>query len=172
MTTPTELTPGHLRTTPAAGWVLEDEDAQLAALDAVEALALVVLDVILRRVAEFHPLDQALALRAVGTIATREGLTRLAHYRGVDEASRPREASDELHAAAAADVWAVLTWLVDLPPDGPPRLRGPSPAGALQVLALDELHAAAVGLDHLSSRRGAKLTRSTRTMTRRRNRRT
>lgn len=151
-----------LRNDPVA-WQIEDDDVAEAALEAVEALGLLFAEMVLHRVSRLH-LDPAdgdldLAVRAIGSVAGRVGMSRLAWLSGVDEAGHHRRDSADSDSAKAVGeaMRRVTNWLLawDLTdPDAPPQLRPPTPPSPTVRLDLDELHAALIYLDRRAGAQG------------------
>lgn len=139
------------------GWQIEDDDAAERLLQALEAFGLILAELTLHRFSrlglDHHDHDLDLALRGLGTLAGRVGMSRLSWLTGVDETGRRRadHAQDDGTAAAIGErMRAVLDWLLVwnlADPDAPPAFRPPTPPPPAVRLALDELHAAAVYLD-------------------------
>lgn len=148
-----------LRNDPS-GWQIEDDTAAEAALQAIEAAGGIILELLFHRISRLpFDTDVALALRGIGTLAGRHGLSTLSHLTGIDEAGRRRNESAELEDAGPAAGGAmreILHWLLEWSPDPdqPPELRKPSPPPPSVQLALDELHAAAIYLDRRSANAG------------------
>lgn len=139
------------------GWQIEDDDAAERTLQALEAAGLIFAEMVLHRISRLgldptdHDLD--LALRGLGTLAGRVGMSRLSWLTGVDEAGNARrdKAEDDGTAEAVGErLRLILRWLLEwdpINPDAPPTFRPPSSPPASVRIALDELHAAAVYLD-------------------------
>lgn len=142
--TPTDT----LRHDPSA-WMIEDTDAAIATVEALEAMALIFGELLLRRISALpFDTDTQLALRGLGTLAGTLGNSRLTYLAGLDAAGNPLKdsAGNPDSATAAGHARAVLDWLLEQPIDTskPPTLRPPSTPTPATQLALDELHAAAV----------------------------
>lgn len=148
---------------PGHGWQIEDDETAEAVLASLEAAGFVVLELILHRLARLqldpndHDLD--LALKGLGTLSGRVGMTRLAWLAGVDERGRQVATPDPnpMAGPAAEAIRRVLNWLLvwDLGnPDAPPELRRPTVPPPAVRLDLDELHAAAMFLDRRARNAG------------------
>lgn len=145
------------------GWQIEDDDVAERLLQALETFGLILAELTLHRFSRLgldpsdHDLD--LALRGLGTLAGRVGMSRLAWLTGIDEtgARRSDSADDDTARAVGERMRTVLDWLLvwDLTdPDAPPAFRKPSPPPARVRVALDELHAAATYLDRRARGQG------------------
>ncbi len=164
MTTPTFLGPQRkpLRKDPR-GWTIEDDPTAEQTLRALEAAGLIVLELLLHRISRLtlnpndHDLD--LALRGLGSLAGRVGMSRLAWMTGTAE-----DGTKRLDKAGTAEAEAVgeamrrlLQWLLvwdPTNPDLPPELAPPSVPRPIVRLDLDELHAAAIYLNRRARGQG------------------
>jgi hypothetical protein len=149
-----------LRSDPAH-WQIEDDAMAEAVLQGLEAVGLIFAEVFLRRIAELHRSDTGvnLALKGLGTLAGRVGMSRLTWMTGTDElgAIRSEGAGSDEAAAAGSAFRRVLNWLLVWNPtdiEAPPALRPASPPPASVILDLDELHAAAIYLDRRARSQG------------------
>lgn len=145
------------------GWQIEDDPMAEEALRAVETLGMIFAEMVLHRLsrAGLNPgdPDTDLALRAMGSVAGRVGMSRLAWQTGVDETGNPRRDSAGTPEAEAAGerMRAVLNWLFEWDlndPDAPPKLRTPSTPPATVRLALEELWAALLYFDRRAKGQG------------------
>lgn len=163
------------------GWQIEDDQVAEATLQALEALGLITAEILLHRYSRLgldpgdHDLD--LALRGLGSLAGRVGMSRVAWLAGVDETGAVRRESAGTPEAVAVGeaIRRVLRWLFvwdPTDPDQPPTLAPPLPPPPTVRLDLDELHAAAMYLDRRARDQGlpgpGSRRRMTRTTTRRR----
>jgi hypothetical protein len=145
------------------GWQIEDDATAEALLEAAEAAGLIFLELVLHRLSRLslepgdHDLD--LALRGLGTLAGRVGMSRLSWLTGIDELGRARQdkaGTPEAEAVGEA-MRRVLQWLLvwdPLDPDAPPELAPPSSPRPIVRLDLAELHAAATYLDRRARDQG------------------
>lgn len=146
------------------GWVIEDDPMAEEVLRALEAAGLIVLEMLLHRISRLgldpndHDLDSA--IRGLGSLAGRVGMTRLAWQTGTTPDGLPRNdkaGTSEAEAAGAA-MRRVLEWLLIWDPtneDLPPTLAPPSVPRPTVRLDLDELYAAAIYLDRRAKGQGA-----------------
>lgn len=142
-------------------WEIEDDSAAEAALRAFEVMGLIFSEMFLRRLAENRHLtiDESLALKGIGTLSGRVGMTRMAYLTGVDERGFARREAEQNpdYRAAGEMVREVLNWLLEWDlgdPDAPPSPRYPDAPPAQVVVALKELHAAAMYLDRRAGEAG------------------
>lgn len=154
-------------------WEIEAESAAEGTLRALETAGLIMLEMVLHRFSAMHTHDQdtEMALKALGSLSGRVGMTRLAHLTGLDENGLLRERDPNSDHQAAGDmIKAVLDWLLvwESDADAPPSPRTPSPPTPLVARYLSELHAAAFYLDRRAGELGSsgpgtirKLIRST-----------
>lgn len=158
------LSPLHqpLRRAGAASWVIEDDAISELALEALEVLGLITAELLLHRISRVNLVagddDLDLALRAMGTVAGRVGMSRLTWLTGVDELGRPRRdsAGSEDAAAVGLRLRAILQWLFSWgpDPDQPPQLRPTTPPPADVRVYLDDLWAALIHLDRRATAQG------------------
>lgn len=147
------------------GWTIEDDPTAEALLQALEAAGLIFAEMLFHRfsrlglgtVADDHDLD--LALRGLGTVAGRIGMTRLTWLTGTDETGRKRQHSADTPEAEAVGeaMRRVLQWLLvwdPTDPDAPPTIAPPSTPRPTVRLDLDELHSAAIYLDRRAAGQG------------------
>ena len=148
----------------AATWQIEDDAVAEQTLRALEAAGLIVLELLLHRIARLgldpndHDLD--LALKALGSVSGRVGMTRLTWMTGVAEDGIKRAESEGTPEAKAVGeaMRRVLQWLLiwdPTNPDAPPDLAPPSVPRPIVRLDLDELHASAFYLDRRAAAQGA-----------------
>jgi len=145
------------------GWPIEDDAIAEAPLAALEAAGLIVLELLLHRISRLglDPTDPDLdlALRGLGTLSGRVGMSRLSWLSGIDETGRRRAESagtDEAQAVGEA-MRRVLQWLLVWDPtntNAPPTIAPPSVPRPTIRIDLDELHAAAVYLDRRARGQG------------------
>jgi len=146
-----------------AGWIIEDNPTAEQTLRALESAGLIVLELLLHRISRLtldpndHDLD--LALRALGSVAGRVGMSRLSWMTGISEDGTKRadsEGTPESEAVGEA-MRRVLQWLLiwdPTNPDAPPDLAPPSVPRPIVRLDLGELHAAATYLDRRARGQG------------------
>jgi hypothetical protein len=145
------------------GWVIEDHPTAEQTLRALEAAGLIVLELLLHRISRLtldpndHDLD--LALRGLGTLGGRVGMSRLAWMTGTapDGTKRADKAGTPEAEAVGEAMRRVLEWLLIWDPtnsDLPPDLAPPSVPRPIVRLDLDELHAAAIYLDRRARAQG------------------
>jgi len=157
------------------GWQIEDDSVAEHTLRALEAAGLIVLEMVFHRLSNMgldltdHDLD--LALRGLGTLAGRVGMTRLAWMTGTDGAGNKRASkADDADAEAVGEAMRrVLQWLLiwdPTNPDAPPSFAPPSAPRPTVRLDLDELHAAAIYLDRRARAQGVSGPGSRRRMVR------
>lgn len=146
-----------------AGWQIEDDPVAEETLRALEAAGLIMLEMVMHRLSRLgldpgdHDLD--LALRGLGTLAGRVGMTRLSWMTGTAEDGTKRADSKGTAEAEAVGeaMRRVLQWLLvwdPTDPDTPPSFAPPSPPRPTVRLDLDELHAAATYLDRRARGQG------------------
>ena len=131
-------------------WQIEDNEAGEEALRALEAFGLVVLEAYLHAVSRLgHDDGTALALRGLGSLAGRVGMSRLTWQTGVDELGNVRHDAPAAGHAVGSATRRVLNWLFRWPNGfgSPPVPAPPGPPPAAVVLDLDELHALATFVD-------------------------
>lgn len=145
------------------GWVIEDDATAEQTLRALESAGLIVLELLLHRISRLgldpndHDLD--LALRALGSISGRVGMSRLSWMTGISEAGTKRldKAGTPEAEAVGEAMRRVLQWLLvwdPTDPDLPPDLAPPSVPRPIVRLDLSELHAAAIYLDRRAGGQG------------------
>lgn len=164
MSSPTKLGPSRrsLRRDPR-GWQIEDDEVAERTLQALEAAGLIMLEMVFHRLSHMG-LDHSdpeldLALRGLGSLAGRVGMSRLSWLSGFDEAGNPRadQAGTSEAKAVGEAMRRVLQWLLHWHPtdiDAPPVFAPPSAPRPTVRLDLDELHAAAIYLDRRASGQG------------------
>lgn len=145
------------------GWVIEDDAVAEETLRALESAGLIVLELLLHRISHLtldpndHDLD--LALRALGSIAGRVGMTRLSWMTGISEDGTKRldKAGTPEAEAVGEAMRRVLQWLLvwdPTNPDLPPTIARPSVPRPTVRLDLSELHASAIYLDRRARAQG------------------
>jgi hypothetical protein len=146
-----------------AGWQIEDDESAERLLQGLEALGLILVEMVLKRFSRLglnptdHDLD--LALRGLGHTAGSIGMTRLSWLTGTDEVGRRRtESAGTPEAEAIGEAMRrVAQWLLIWDPndaDSPPIFAPPSPPRPIVRLDLDELHAIALYLNRRASNQG------------------
>lgn len=145
------------------GWVIEDDDTAEQTLRALEAAGLILLELVFHRISRLgldpndHDLD--LALRGLGSLAGRVGMSRLSWMTGISEDGTKRlEKAGTPEAEAVGEAMRrVLQWFLiwdPLDPDLPPTIAEPSVPRPIVRLDLDELHAAAIYLNRRAGGQG------------------
>ena len=145
------------------GWTIEDHATSEETLRALESAGLIVLELLLHRISRLtldpndHDLD--LALRALGSISGRVGMSRLSWMTGISEdGTKRRDKAGTPEAEAVGEAMRrVLEWLLIWDPTGPdlpPQLAPPSVPRPIVRLDLDELWAAAIHLDRRAKAQG------------------
>jgi hypothetical protein len=145
------------------GWAIEDDPTAEQTLRALESAGLIVLELLLHRISRLtldpndHDLD--LALRGLGSMAGRAGMSRLSWMTGISEDGTKRldKAGTPEAEAVGEAMRRVLQWLLiwdPTNPDLPPELAPPSVPRPIVRLDLVELHAAAIYLDRRAGGQG------------------
>lgn len=141
-------------------WEIPDDDAGEAVAIAIEALGLILGELLFTRLGNTPNLTDpktALALRGLGTFSGRMGMSHLTWLAGVDERGQRRRyhTDNPLGPAAAERARLILEWLFVFPPGGgPPVMRPPSPPPPTIQLAIDELHASANASNRKAATKG------------------
>ena len=145
------------------GMQIEDDAMAEQVLRGLEAAGLIVLELLLHRISRLgldpndHELD--LALRSLGSLGGRVGMSRLSYMVGFDEAGQRRDekaGTSEAEAAGEA-IRRVLQWLLIWDPtneDLPPELAPPTVPRPIVRLDLEELWNAALYLDRRARAQG------------------
>jgi hypothetical protein len=145
------------------GGVIEDDPTAEELLRALESAGLILLELVLHRFSRLgldpHDSDLDLALRGLGTLAGRVGMSRLSWMTGISETGTKR--ADKAGTAEAEAVGEamrrVLQWLLEWDltnADLPPQFAAPSVPRPTVRLDLAELHNAALYLDKRARQQG------------------
>lgn len=145
------------------GMQIEDDAMAEQVLRGLEAAGLIVLELLLHRISRLgldpndHELD--LALRSLGSLGGRVGMSRLSYMVGYDEAGlrRDEKAGTPEAEAAGEAIRRFLEWLLifdPINPDNPPELAPPSVPRPIVRLDLSELWNAALYLDRRARSQG------------------
>ena len=145
------------------GWQIEDDATAEALLESLEAAGLIILELFLHRVSrlglEPGDPDLDLALRGLGSLAGRVGMSRLSWLTGTDEVGRrrtERAGTPEAEAVGEA-IRRVLQWLLVWDPTDPeavPTIAALSVPRPTVRLDLAELWAVATYLDRRARAQG------------------
>lgn len=126
------------------GWQIEDDDAAEATLATLEALGLVLAEMVLHRFADMGIASKATSshLRGLAVVAGTTGMTRLQWLQG----GRRDKPDNPMAGAAAERMQALMNWLLEWEihnPEAPPKFRKPRPPGPAVVEAAGDLLASA-----------------------------
>jgi hypothetical protein len=145
------------------GSQIEDDATAEEVLRSLESAGLIVLELLLHRISRLgldpDDFQLDLALRGLGSLAGRVGMSRLSYQTGVDEAGQRRttKAGTSEAEAVGEAMRRVLQWLLiwdPTDPDQPPTLAPPSVPRPIVRLDLLELLNAARYLDRRARGQG------------------